>query len=72
MIVTYKFNTENDEDRHKLKCIQQATEMNSLIWDFSNNTKRRTALLEEKEHDGYQKAMDDFFRMKEENDVREI
>lgn len=73
MIITYTFDTDKDEDRDSIKIFQQAHEMSRLIWEFSNNNKRRMEAIPDKKHrEGYEMALDRWFELNREFEVREV
>jgi len=40
-----------------------------VYWEFTHNVKHRKASLSEEQCQGYEKAMEDFYKMLEENNV---
>lgn len=68
MLVTYQFNLDKEDDREDLKIFQSSKKSNRIIWEFSNNVKRRISQLDEKDVEGYEKAMSDFFGLTHEVD----
>ena len=69
VIYTFDLNDYND-DKEKLAIYQKAPEMHSVIWDFTHNTKQRLNALPEAQAEGYQKALDDFFELMHDLNLR--
>jgi len=70
MKVTIEFDLcEQPEDEVRMGLCLQAKRMHDLLWCFSHNVKHRTASLTDEQCIGYEKAMEDFFRMVEEEKV---
>lgn len=67
MKVTYEFDPY--EDREDLETFQQANKLQSLVFEFGFNSKRRKADLEGEKLEGYELAMSNFFEIAEEEGV---
>lgn len=68
MKVTIEFDVRHDsDDKNRMHLFIQAPSMHNLIWDFAHNVKRRMDCridqLTPEQAEGYEKAMEDFFRM---------
>lgn len=69
MIVTYKLDLNDEDDIYTYQAINIAKQMRSVIWDFIHNTKHRLEALPDGHAEGYEKALEDFHNLMDQEGI---